>query len=381
MAPRLWIWLAAVLLLPIAARAETITLEIHTPKDKAEQVGAGIVFVSGLALAHEGRRPKLDIVFVIDVSGSTAAASGADVDRDGSVGRGLVIPGVIATDAGGDSVLAAEVAAVGLVLERLDPQSTRVGIVTFSDSTWVDVPLTRDYDEVRIALRDILDRGASGGTNMKSAVLRGSVELLGTKSAASTRRRDADRTLVLVTDGAPTLPHPSAFGGSSDINVRVAVNAATKAGRRGIRVHTFAVGKEAVGSPAPRQIARAANGIYTPVVDPSRLPHIFDEFNFSQIETLTVRNITMNADSVQFEHQPDGSFSALVPAGIGTQTLEVHARSLAGTEERRRVVIVRGPQPLKARQRAQRDLLLELERQRQVRQGERARDLEIKPER
>ena len=378
MPPRCWVWtLATALLLPLGARAETVTLEIHTPKQKAERIGPGLVFVSGLALAHEGKRPALDIVFVVDVSGSTAQPSGADVDRDGTVGRGIVIPGMIAMNTDkADSVLAAEVGAVGVVLERLDSYSTRVGVVTFSESTWVDVPLTRDYDEVRLALQDIVDRGAFGGTNIKSALLRGSVELLGTRSASSTRRKDAVRVLVLVSDGAPTLPHP--FGRGA--NVTVAVNAARKAAKRGIRVHTFAVGKEAVGSPAALAIARVANGIYTPVLDPRDLPRIFDAFSFAEIEALSVRNLTLNVDAVQLDHRPDGSFAALVPAGFGHQTLEVHARSRSGVEERRRVVVIHGPQPLEPRQRAQRDLMIELERQRQARRGEGDRDLVIKPE-
>ena len=142
--------------------------------------------------------------------------------------------------------LAAEVAAVENVIARLSPRTTRVGIVTFSHRSWVDAPLTHDYEEVRLALGDILSRGPEGGTNMKSGLLRGSIELIGTKSAASTRRKGAERVLVFVTDGRPTLPYAAGPFSSDGRNVREAVRSAEKAAKRGVRMHSFAVGKEAM---------------------------------------------------------------------------------------------------------------------------------------
>jgi len=364
-------------LLPGLSLAERITLEIETPDSSAERLANGaLVFVAGTALAHDGKIPALDIVFVIDVSGSTGEASGADVDRDGSTGRTLGIPGMPPLfSSRGDSILAAEVAAVELVMTHLSPRTTRVGIVTFSHRSWVDAPLTHDYDEVRLALGDILDRGPEGGTNMKSGVLRGSIELLGTKSAASSRRKGAERVLVFVTDGRPTLPFAS-----DNRNVREAVRSAEKAAAREVRVHSFAVGKEAMDSTAPRAIARATGGIYTPVRNPYQLPQIFDTFSFAEIETLTVRNLTMDADAVQLEHRPDGSFAALVPAGAGRHTLEVYARSRKGTDARRTVIVGVGPQSLDPAQRATRARLLELHMQAEAGRT-RSRDVEVQTER
>lgn len=369
-------------LLPELGFAERITLEIETPEAGAERVANGtLVFVAGTALAHDGKIPALDIVFVIDVSGSTGEASGADVDRDGSTGRTLGIPGMPPIfSSRGDSILAAEVAAVENVITRLSPRTTRVGIVTFSHRSWVDAPLTHDYEEVRLALGDILYRGPEGGTNMKSGLLRGSIELIGTKSAASTRRKGAERVLVFVTDGRPTLPYAAGPFSSDGRNVREAVRSAEKAAKRGVRMHSFAVGKEAMDSTAPRAIARATGGIYTPVRNPYELPQIFDTFSFAEIETLTVRNLTMEADAVQLEHRPDGSFAALVPAGAGRHTLEVYARSRKGTEARRTIVVGAGPQSLDPAQRTTRARLLELHMQAEAGRA-RSRDVEIETER
>ena len=381
-APRLRTWAAACMALasfalPGVASSERITLEIATPKTGAELIGnAPLVFMEGTALAHDGKIPALDIIFVIDVSASTGEASGADVDRDGSVGRLPAIQGLGSLfSSRGDSILAAEIVAVENLLARLQQRTTRVGVVTFSHRSWLDAPLTHDYEEVRLALQDILGRGPGGGTNMKSGLLRGSIELIGTKGAASMLRKEADRVLVFVTDGRPTLPHSSnPSGGGNARNVREAVETAKMAADRGVRIHSFSVGQEAIDSSAPRAIARAAGGIYTPVRNPYELPEIFDTFSFAEIETLSVRNLTLNKDAVQLLHRPDGSFAALVPAGKGRHTLEVYARSRKGTEARRTVVVGQGPQPLDSTQRAARAHLLGAF-------GARSREVEVETER
>ena len=46
-------------------------------------------FVAGRAFAQIGDAPRFDVVFALDVSGSTAESSGADIDGDGRVGSGL----------------------------------------------------------------------------------------------------------------------------------------------------------------------------------------------------------------------------------------------------------------------------------------------------
>src|SRR5512145_1709481 len=87
--------------------------------------------------AADGLRPaSFDVVLVIDISGSTAYPSGLDVDNDGVVGesqRALVrgMPDTKNTDPE-DSVLAAEIIAATTLLDGLNPQRVRVGVVSFS---------------------------------------------------------------------------------------------------------------------------------------------------------------------------------------------------------------------------------------------------------
>ena len=123
-----------------------LDLSIDSPEPGAV-VGdpGGMAFLAGRALAHYGEFQTFDIMFVIDVSDSTSAPSGADIDGDGVVGKrrgdGIPVFGLLgrmlalASSDRGDNILAAEIAAVETMLMQLDPRTTRVGIITFSGDT------------------------------------------------------------------------------------------------------------------------------------------------------------------------------------------------------------------------------------------------------
>jgi Mg-chelatase subunit ChlD len=330
---------------PAADAPERIAIRIDTPTPGPVGVdSAGMVFVSGVALAHSGEVPRFDVVFVLDVSGSTADASGADVNGDGEIsrrGRGGLLG--IGGGQNPDSILAAEVAAVGTLLDQLDSRTTRVGVVIFSGDqdprtpdAFVEVELTRDYGRVRVALDDILLEGPHGGTNMHSGILRGTVELLGSKSAVSSRREGAQRIMMFLTDGVPTLPDLY----SSHESAREAIRVARKAAKRGVRIHTFAIGREATRQPlAPLEVARATGAVFTPVEDPRDLQAAIENASFSDIEQLRIRNATTGDDARYRLRNPDGTFSGLVPLAQGRNVIEVFARSTSGLEETRTVAV------------------------------------------
>jgi hypothetical protein len=177
-------------LAPLAAGAQDakprLLLSIDSPSPNSV-VGdpAGMAFVSGKALALFGELQTFDIVFTIDTSESTSTPSGADVDGDGKVdgaGRpgwlkamGTILP--FPNSSSGDSVMAAEIAAVRTMLEQLDPRSTRVGIVSFdgdhdpmTPDAYTVVPPTSNYGRVERGLDELLDQGPRGMTNMVSGV-------------------------------------------------------------------------------------------------------------------------------------------------------------------------------------------------------------------
>ncbi len=368
--------------------AQNLTLRIDTPAPGIVTVdSAGMAFVSGLAYAHAGDLPKFDVVFVLDVSGSTAAASGADIDGDGRVTRRA--GGVLGLGGGEnpDSILAAEVAAVRTLLSQFDSRTTRVGVVIFSGDedrrtpdAFVEVELTRDYREVERGLDGILLDGPSGGTNMHAGILRGTVELLGSKSAVSRRRSGAQRIMMFLTDGIPTLPDRF----STRANMDRAIEVAAKAARRDVHIHTYAIGREATRQPrAPLEIARVTGGEFTPVEDPRNLQAAVEGASFSEIAELRIRNATMSAAASYQLRNPDGTYSALVPMRTGRNVIEVFARSTDGLEATRQVEVelAGGSLSLSVSDRQNADLarLRELRRRDNVRLRRKG-ELEIKPD-
>ncbi len=353
-----------------------LDLEIAAPAEGAV-IGdpGGMAFVSGRALALYGEYQAFDIVFVIDTSDSTSAPSGADVDGDGNLGHrkgedflsifGKILP--LPNSDRGDSVLAAEIAAVETLLDQLDPRTTRVGIVYFSGDldpitpdAATQVPLTTDYHQVRRGLYEILRYGPHGRTNMLSGVNVGTIELLGTQSAYSERRDGARKIMIFLTDGTPTLPMES----SPNQNMRMAIRAAKKAARHDIRIDTYAIGERALQEPVVVvEMAHVTQGVFTPVRHPRDLRSVFEHVDFAEIDDLRVHNKTTSDPASYLLRNPDGSFSALLPMQDGRNTIEVYARANDGTEARRFIRVKflpeAGVQQLDPRLAAQRNRLLE----------------------
>lgn len=363
-----------------------LELEIDSPANGAV-IGdpMGTAFVSGKALAHYGEYQTFDIVFVIDTSDSTAAPSGADVDGDGVIGErrgekflsilGRILP--LPNSDKGDSILAAEVAGVRVLLEQLDPRTTRVGLVAFSGDNdaltpdaYTEVPLTTDYGKLESGLDSILRRGPKGLTNMVSAVNLAMMELLGTQSAYSTKREGARRVIMFLTDGQPTLP----LENSQLQNAKMAIQKAVRAAKLDIRIDTFAIGEDALSEPVVVvEMARVTSGVFTPVRNPKDLRSIFEEVNFSEIEELEVRNKTTGELASQLISNADGSFSGLLEMREGDNVIEAYARSTDGTSGRREITVrflagaeaqVLTPRMVAQRNRLLENRLLDLQRRR-----------------
>ncbi|HZH83764.1 MAG TPA: VWA domain-containing protein, partial [Phototrophicaceae bacterium] len=137
--------------------------------------------VSGKVAREAGRSGNVDIFLVIDVSGSTALYSGADLgDADQppeSTGFPTPQISIGGFGLGGppirnprNSVLAAEVAAARRLLLQHNHETTRVGVLSFSDRANLLQPLTHDFERVRKVLADVLRSGSYGGTNMVEAI-------------------------------------------------------------------------------------------------------------------------------------------------------------------------------------------------------------------
>jgi hypothetical protein len=359
---------------PEPAAGTPLRIEIETPLDGA-LIGdpAGLAFVAGNALAHSGELEQFDIVFVIDQSQSTLSPSGGDVNGDGrsegwSCDGVHPVLGVFGAPLGlcalsPDSVLAAELNAVRTLVGQLDPRTTRIGVVSFdgdsqprTSDAHVLCPLTAEYAHVRSALDEIEASGPRGLTNFRDAIELGAHVL----SSLHETRPEAQRILIFLSDGQPTAPYEQ----SIHQNRRLAVEAALSAARSGLRIDAYAIGAEALSNPVVLvEMSRVSGGIFTPVQRPSDLQSIFEQVDFSEIEALSVRNLTTAAEAQYVAQRSDGGFAGLLEMAPGSNVIEVYARSSDGSEATRRLRVQFAadgpPQPLSPHWVSERNRLLE----------------------
>ena len=149
-------------------------LDVERPASSpTATVRSGWVEVTGRAGTRENG--VIDVVIVLDASGSTQYASGADVNGNGVVGvrkrtsRGcLCDPSFYSSDPG-DTVLDAEREATRRLIERLDPRRTRIGLVSFSDLARLRAPLGSSRELLELVLDDLAGAFGAGPTNLAEA--------------------------------------------------------------------------------------------------------------------------------------------------------------------------------------------------------------------
>jgi len=311
--------------------------------------------IRGNALA-EGERPaEYDVMIVLDISGSTKAASGVDVDGDGEVGinpnfellpPGTYPEGTLSSDPG-DTILAAEVAAADALIASL-PQGgrVRIGIVSFSgemnpdtgrrkrfdqQDSWVEVPLTDNFSAARARLPSILARGPYGGTNFAAGLRVAIVELAGLRGARSVPRAEAKKVVLFLTDGLPTFPIGSGSTADPGDN-EAALTAARLAHSAGITINTYALGPSALNNPfAATEIARITRGTFMPVQNPGDIVSFLQGTSFANVDDVVFTNLTTREVSYDIELLPDGSFSGFVPVREGTNRVRVTALASNGS--------------------------------------------------
>jgi hypothetical protein len=298
-------------------------------------------------------------VIAIDTSLSTSAPTGVDVDGDGSIGGPVAdpeSPALRSTDPD-DSILAAELAAAAKLLAGLDPRSTRVGLLTFAGdptplgselATGARVrhaarthePLTSDYRRLGLALERLRERGAAGMTHMAAGVDQATLELLGLEGSLSSADSESEKVVLFLTDGQPTLPHLRSEAG----NVRAVLESAARARRAGVRIHSFAIGPDALEGPiAAVEMASITAGLFTAVRDPGSLVRFVETVSFANIAELGVVNTSTGQGAYQVRVHADGSWDALLPLEPGDNRIEVRARSVDGAEAVARALVQHTP--------------------------------------
>ncbi len=299
------------------------------------------ILISGKVASQAARSENVDIMFIIDISGSTSQYAGVDFEDfgqlpDSSSSSGFGWPQITIRGFGlrpppirnlRNSILAAEVGAARRLLVQLNSQTTRVGIITFSEGARVLQPLTRDFDHLRRVLDSVLAAGPNGGTNMVEGIRTGISELMGFGSS------------FLLTDGFPTLP----IGGGRRVapeDTDLAINAARLAGKAGIKVHVFALGEEALSyTRAAVGIAHESGGTYIPVSRAADVLAVVENISVVGVEYVQIVNQTTGQKAIQTRLAADGFFSSAVQVVEGRNQIDVIARASDGSTGRDSITV------------------------------------------
>jgi hypothetical protein len=327
---------------------ETVRIAVEYPEAGAVFDGALPVMLSGWALPPGQARRTTEVVVVIDISESTLEAMDGETLLSPEELRGLPAPE--------GSILHAELQASRRLLRTLDLAYTRVAVVTFSGAPVGDTPLpprwretlhysaethvglTDDREEVEAALDRIEEAGAQGMTNMAAGLERALAELVAGPGSVSQPDPGAHRVILFMTDGVPTLPVP----GKTWRNQRAVLEQVERAAAYGIRIHSFAVGDQALRGPfSVATMAAATRGTFTPLRNPADLPDLLPVFPLTDLASVSVRNTTTNSDAVATHLRPDGTFDALVRLAPGPNAIEVQATASDGTRARHELLMER----------------------------------------
>lgn len=350
-----------------APEPQQVWLEWGRPEDGARVAGpVGWVEVRGWA--GVGNPVQHDVAIVVDVSGSTAIASGTDVDGDGKLGRKrrhieawrTFNPRHYSSDPG-DTVLAAELLATRRLVELLDPDRTRIGLVAFSGGARILAPLGSEPARIDGVLTDLEEAFGSGATNLAAAIGRAAEVLLAGDASGAERQKH----LLILSDGWPTAP------GSAVLAAQSALEAAQEAADAGIRIHTFALGLGDIGEDdVYAKVAALTGGHYRRLDEPGAIVNELPRVDLAEVAAVEIENATSGTEGRAVRVRPDGSFDGFLLLAPGENRVRVTARGDAGgvrTDERRVRFEARAPRDAEesaAFQRRMAELRATLERRR-----------------
>jgi uncharacterized protein YegL len=310
------------------ARAERVYVELDAPHS-GDTVHESINLVEVRGWAGTGLRGKHDVVIVIDRSGSTFRASGVDVDGDGVIGKQY--PGdppdeiMLWTSDYGDTIVSAEALAARRLVERLDPETTRMAIITFGGNAKVEAPLGSSKAQLLAALDALPPWANENGTNMYGA-LETAIDLFehAPPEPGVTRQRE----ILLLSDGVPTSP-PSPPGAAQ----RIAVHAAENAARAHARIYAYALGPTAgIARDRFNEIVRANGGQLLVLDQPADIVEFVPYISWTSITKVRLENTTNGETGRAMRLFPDGSFDGFAPLQPGRNELRFTATSQEGTE-------------------------------------------------
>jgi Mg-chelatase subunit ChlD len=271
----------------IAAEGQgQLKIEIHSPPLDLEATGEPLSYeVQGLASTIGGVR-YIDMMLVLDTSGSLAQTDPDDFRTQAAVG----------------------------MIRGLSPKSDiQIGVIGFSNSNDLLQPLTQDRNSVVAALRGLK---RSGGTNLAAGIETAVDEL------KRNGREDSSRVIVLFTDGMS--------------NEKKAREAASYARSEGIAVQTLLLGENLKGGFLLEEIAASTGGGFVWVLNPTDLPEAFLNMKTTGVDSVT---LSVNGSEPVPAELTAGAFSGSLPLVAGENRIVARATSLDGQTQESVVMV------------------------------------------
>ncbi len=269
-----------------AAATGELRIEIHSPPLDLEATGEPLSYeVQGVASTIGGVR-HIDMMLVLDTSGSLAQTDPDDFRTQ---------------------------AAVGLIRGLSAKSDIQIGVIGFNNSNDLLQPLTQDRNSVVAALRGLK---RSGGTNLAAGIETAVDEL------KRNGREESSRVIVLFTDGIS--------------NEKKAREAANYAKSEGIAVQTLLLGENLKGGFLLEEIAGNTGGSFVWVLNPTDLPEAFLNMKTTGVDSVT---LSVNGSEPMPAELTAGAFSGTLPLVAGENRIVASATSLDG-QTRESVVMV-----------------------------------------
>jgi hypothetical protein len=304
------------------AGAPPIAVELVSTTESGDQNGCFAEVRGSVDLSRVG---GWDVYIILDSSGSTAGASGIDIDGDGVVGTG---DWRAPTDPG-DSTLQAEIESVRRALTAWSGLDVRVALIEYS--AVIPIPpgepseqgrirtvqgLTANFAAVRAGLDLIATAGSVGATDYGGAL----TEL----AAEFDRSGDSARWPVafFLSDGKPTFSR-FPYDTTEPTDVAEAMAGAQLLADRGLPVHTLEIGIfDDIG--VLQGIANLTGGRMLSGLQGAGILDAIAGVGLEPLEQLELRNLTTNTDNIA-TRTPAGTFTATIDLQPGMNDLTVVA--------------------------------------------------------
>ena len=308
-----------------SAYGEAIWADLESPRQRQiVREPVGLVEVRGWA--GTGQRGSHDVVIVLDRTASTFEPSGADVDGDGKIGQTVRIAmgggqSLEVVSDPDDTIASAQLIAARRLIERLDPDSTRMGLITFDRTERVLARIGTPTSELLHALDALPTRPGPGGTYFYGAI----IAAIKVFEQAPENGENRHRSIIFLSDGLPNRPAPPTSA------AKAAVRASQHAANSKIRIYSFALGPEVASRPKVfLDMAKANGGELLIIEDPGGIVDFVPHMSLTKLAGVRIDNLSTSQSARAIRLFPDGTFDGYISLNPGENLLRITVSGEAG---------------------------------------------------